>query len=67
MPTTKASQKAVSKYRKKNYDMIQISVPKGQRDIIKSAADAAGESVNAYIKKAITERMERDNKSGRTE
>ena len=27
---------------------------------IKTAADASGESVNGYIKKAIDERMERD-------
>ena len=29
---------------------------------IKNAADQAGESVNGYIKKAIDQRIERDNK-----
>ena len=28
---------------------------------IKAAAESAGESVNGYIKKAVDERMERDN------
>ena len=67
MPASKAQQKAVNKYRKNNYDLVQISMPKGEKEKIRAAADTAGESVNAYIKKAITERMERDNKSGRTE
>lgn len=43
-----------------NLDRISIALPKGQRDTIKAAADAAGESVNGYIKRAIDERMERD-------
>ena len=60
MPASKAQQKAVSKYMKENYDVYQIRMPKGRREIIKAAADAAGESVNAYINKAVDERMERE-------
>ena len=43
-----------------NLDRLSIALPKGQRDTIKAAADAAGESVNGYIKRAIDERMARD-------
>lgn len=57
---SKAQQKAVAKYMKKNYDEIKVRVEKGQKEIIKAAADHAGESVNGYIKKAIDERMERN-------
>ena len=58
---SKAQQKAVAKYMKNNYDEIKIRVEKGKRDIIKVAAETAGESLNSYIKKAVDQRMERDN------
>lgn len=57
---SKAQQKAVNKYVKNNYDRINVTFPKGQKEKIAAAATAAGESVNGYIKKAIEERMERD-------
>ena len=40
-----------------NIERLSIAVPKGQRDEIKTAAAAAGESVNAYIIAAIRARM----------
>ncbi len=58
---SKAQQKAVAKYMKKNYDEIKVRVEKGKREIIKAAAEQAGESLNGYIKKAVDQRMERDN------
>lgn len=58
---SKAQQKAVNKYVKNNYDRINVTFPKGQKEIITQAATAAGESVNGYIKKAVEERMKRDN------
>jgi len=60
MPASKAQQKAVNKYMKANYDRINLTVPKGQKDAIAKAAVAASQSVNAFINQAITERMERD-------
>ena len=57
---SKAQQKAVAKYMKNNYDEIKIRVEKGKRVIIRQAAEAAGESVNGYIKKAVDQRMEQD-------
>lgn len=58
---SKAQQKAVQKYVKNNYDRVVVTFPKGRRDEIKSAAATAGESLNSYIKKAVDQRMERDN------
>lgn len=58
---SKAQQKAVAKYMKNNYDEIKVRVEKGKREIIKVAAEQAGESLNGYIKKAVDQRMERDN------
>lgn len=39
---------------------IYIRVPPDERDIIQAAAEAAGQSLNAYTRQAIAERMERD-------
>lgn len=59
--TTKAGQKAVNKYVATNYDRINLTVEKGQRELLKAHADKydAG-SVNAFIKRAIAEQMKRD-------
>lgn len=61
MPTTKASQRAVAKYTRENYDRINVTVPKGQREEIKTHAEKQGESVNTFIRRAIDETIERDN------
>ena len=47
--TSPAQQKAVHKYVKNNYDRLELSVPKGEKEKIKKAAIAAGQSVNNYI------------------
>lgn len=60
MPASKAQQKAVAKYMKENYDEIKVRVPKGEKAIIKSHADARGESVNAFINRAIEETLQRE-------
>lgn len=56
----KTSAAVKNKWNKENYDRIEIVVPKGKKDQIKTAADACGESVNSYINKAVEERMERE-------
>ena len=60
MPTTKAQQRAVNKYMKENYDEIKVRTEKGQKDKIKAHAESRGESVNAFINRAIEETMERE-------
>ncbi len=64
MATTKAQQKAVNKYRKNNYDLVQLTMPKGRKSDIKAHAEAHGESVNGFIGRAIDETMERDSAQG---
>lgn len=46
---------------KQAYDRINLTVPKGQKDIIQSHAQARGESVNGFIGRAVSETMARDN------
>lgn len=60
MATTKAQQKAVHKYVKAKYDRLEITMPKGKKDEIKTHAERQGESVNAFVNRAIVETMERD-------
>ena len=58
MATSKAQQKAQNKWIAKAYDRINLTVPKGDKAVIKERAAAAGESVNEYINQAIKQRME---------
>ena len=60
MAVTKAQQASVNKYVKTNYDRINVTMPKGRKDIIKAHAERKGESVNGFINRAIEEAMERD-------
>jgi len=45
---------------KQAYDRINLTVEKGQKEVIRAAAERAGEKVNTYIKNAIAQRMERE-------
>lgn len=60
MTATKAQQRAVNKYMKENYDEIKVRTDKGKKEKIKAHAESQGESVNAFINRAIDETMGRD-------
>ena len=45
---------------KENYDRVNVNMPKGQKAATKAHAEAQGESLNAFINRAITETMARD-------
>lgn len=64
MAYTQAGNKATQKYVREHLDRIEIREEKGYRDKIKAAADAAGQSVNAYILQAVEERMQREQAQG---
>ena len=61
MAYTKASQKAVDKYIKNNYDGVTLRVPKGRKAEIQAHAEKQGESLNGFVVRAIDETIERDN------
>lgn len=42
------------------YDRINLTVPKGQRDVIKAHAERLGESVNGYLRRLIREDIARN-------
>ena len=65
MPVPKANQRAVNKYKKNNYDRIEITVPKGRREIFQAHAATQNESTNAFIGRAIQEAIERETQAKR--
>jgi hypothetical protein len=60
MPASKAQQKAQNKWIAKTYDRINLTVPKGQKDVIQAHAAKMGESVNAFIGRAIKNQIAQD-------
>ena len=57
---TEARKRANDKYNAKAYDRINIAIPKGDKEKIKTHAEQQGESLNGFVKRAIDETMERD-------
>lgn len=53
-----------SEYRNKwiaqKLDRVNLTMPKGKKDAVQAHAAHHGESVNAFINRAITETMARD-------
>lgn len=58
---SKKQQGHVNKYISKAYDRINLTVPKGQKDIIREYAESNGESVNGYINRLIEADMATNN------
>ena len=58
----KTSAKSKNDWIAKAYDRINLTLPKGQKDIIKAHAEGRGESVNGFISRAIDNQMEQDRK-----
>ncbi len=59
MAYSETSKKATNKYRKK-FDIIQFRVPAGERQQIADHSSSRGESLNAFLNRAVKETMERD-------
>lgn len=57
---TDARRRASAKYLKESVEDVRIRVPKGQKAIIKKHSEEMGESMNAFVIRAIDETMERD-------
>ncbi len=60
MALTTARKKANAKYEAKAYDKTLIRLPKGRLDEIRAHIEPAGESLNGFVNRAISETMERD-------
>lgn len=60
MPVSKAQQRAVAKYNSENYDTIYLRVPKGKKAAVQDYAASVGESLNAFINRAIDMAIDAD-------
>lgn len=60
----KTSSAVKDKWNAKAYDEIKIRVPKGEKESIQAHASALGESVNAFINRAINNQIELDREGG---
>lgn len=58
--TSEAKKKARDKWLNEKVEEIKFRVPKGEKQIIQAHAAQNGESVNAFLNRAVTETMERD-------
>lgn len=56
----KTSSAVKDRYNAKAYDSFMVRVPKGYKATIQAHAQAQGESVNAFVGRAMSETMERD-------
>ena len=62
MPRSDAMNRAIQKYDRAKIDRIMFRVPKGKKEIIQEHASCRGESLSAFLNRAIEETMERDNR-----
>ena len=60
MPVLESQKKARDKWLKEKVEDIRFRVPMGRKAIIQEHAKKRGESVNAFINRAVNETMKRD-------
>ena len=62
MAQTEAQLRASKKYHQK-YEYLQARVTPEEKETVTAHAEAMGESLNTFMRRAFTETMERDNAS----
>ena len=60
MAYNEAANKAAQKYKRDNIKRVPLDMQIAEYERLKAVADLQGEKVNEYIKRAIRERMERE-------
>lgn len=61
MPRSEAMDRAIKKYEQDKVDRVIFRVPKGIKEQIQDHAEKQGESLSAFLNRAVRETMERDN------
>lgn len=57
---SKKQQACVNRYMSNHYDRIALTVTKGNRDALRVISENVGESVNAFVNKAIEQRIKNE-------
>lgn len=60
MARTEAENRAIQKYEREKVDRVVFRVAKGKKEQIQEHAAARGESLSAFLNRAVDEVMERD-------
>lgn len=63
MPKSKAKAEADARFNKKAYEQIAFILRRDadvNADVVRAHAETTGESVNAFLKRAVVETIERD-------
>ena len=55
MPVSKAQLKSTAKYEAANYDKFLVRFEKGKKEMLQAHAAGQGESLNAFINRAVDE------------
>lgn len=61
MPISEARRRANDKYIKEKYERLPVSYPKEFCEKVREAATGKDETLAGYVRKAIEERMQREN------
>lgn len=60
MARTEAQARASEKYEREKVERVFVRIPKGKKALLEEHAASCGESINAFINRAIDETMARD-------
>ena len=61
MAPSEAQKRATAKWQREKVEEIKFRVPKGRKAFVQEHASAQGESVNAFLNRAVEETIKRDN------
>lgn len=62
MSRSEAMDRAIKKYEQDKVDRVIFRVPKGLKEQIQDHAEKHGESLSAFLNRAVLETMARDNR-----
>ena len=60
MPRSDAMNRAIQKYDREKIDRVMFRVSKGKKELIQEHAARQGESLSAFLNRAVDETMARD-------
>lgn len=60
MPRSESMDRAIKKYEQEKVDRVVFRVPKGMKEQIQTHAEKQGESLSAFLNRAVLETIERD-------
>ena len=60
MPRSESMDRAIKKYEQEKVDRVVFRVPKGMKEQIQEHAEKQGESLSAFLNRAVQETIERD-------